>query len=194
MFFLNKYVVWSICIVGIVLVSMFLFTSFLVFRQYQEAAPKNADYLIVLGARVKGEKPSKSLKNRIKIAANYANSNPNTIVIVSGGKGKGEKISEAECMKRELIQLGIQKQRIIKEDQSTNTYQNLIFSKRLLPKGAKTGIVVTNDYHLYRAKKMARKVGLNVYGLPAKTPLKAIPNAYLREPISILKAIFLKQM
>ncbi|WP_245208906.1 YdcF family protein [Gottfriedia endophytica] len=194
MFFLNKYVVWSICIVGIVLVSMFLFTSFLVFRQYQEAAPKNADYLIVLGARVKGEKPSKSLKNRIKVAANYANSNPNTVVIVSGGKGKGEKISEAECMERELIQLGIQKQRIIKEDQSTNTYQNFIFSKRLLPKGAKIGIVVSNDYHLYRAKKMARKVGLNVYGLPAKTPLKAIPNAYLREPISILKAILLKQM
>jgi len=194
LFFLNKYVLWSICVVGIIIISMFLFTSFLVFRQYQETAPKNADYLIVLGARVKGEKPSKSLKYRLKAAANYANSNPNTIVIVSGGKGKGEMISEAECMERELIKLGIQKQRIIKEDQSTNTYQNFIFSKRLLPKGAKTGIVVSNDYHLYRAKKMAKKVGLNVYGLPAKTPLKAIPNAYLREPISILKAILLKQI
>ncbi|PMU55070.1 cytoplasmic protein, partial [Pseudomonas sp. GP01-A3] len=89
-------------------------------------------------------------------------------------------ISEAECMKIELIKLGIEENRIIKEDLSTNTYENMKFSKNFIKENEK-GIIVTNDYHLFRSIKLAEKQGLQIVGLPAKTPTVILPTAYIRE-------------
>ncbi|MEH7118892.1 YdcF family protein [Neobacillus vireti] len=150
-------------------------------------APKNADFLIILGARVKGEEPSPVLTSRIDIAARYLKENKNSIVIASGGKGPGETISEAEAIKRELVMQGIKESRILLEDRSTDTYENIKFSKRLIPPSAKQGIVVTNTFHLYRALSISDYQGLSVKGLPAVTPWSAVLKSYSREYLAITK-------
>ncbi|WP_413300647.1 YdcF family protein [Bacillus sp. 1P10SD] len=149
--------------------------------------PKNADYIIVLGARVKGTVPSLAFASRIKSAANYLKENKDTIVIASGGKGPGEDISEAECIKRELIKRGISESRILLEDRSTDTYENINYSRKLIPKNAQLGLVVTNTFHIYRAVSIARDQGLKINGLPAKNPLQAVVKSYTREYLAITK-------
>lgn len=182
-------------IIGVLLyVTCFLFIGVNSYLQYKHQVPKNADYLIVLGAGLKKNKPTRALRYRIQTAANYAKANDNTVIIASGGKGSDELISEAECMKIELIKLGINEDRIIKEENSTNTYENVKYSKQLLKKEWTNGLLVSNDYHLFRAIKMGKKQGLNLISLPAKTPLVIVPVAFLRETLSILKAYSLKQL
>lgn len=151
------------------------------------APPEKADYLIVLGARVKGTVPSLALQARIDSAAEYLKENEDTIAIASGGKGPGEDISEAESIKNELMALGIDRSRILIEDQSTDTYENIGFSKKLIPHGAKVGLLVTNDFHIFRAKMIAANEGLDLNGLPAKTPVQAVVKSYIREYLALTK-------
>ncbi|WP_147535496.1 YdcF family protein [Bacillus marasmi] len=166
---------------------------YLVYLQYKiylhsEVKPsKNADYLIILGARVHGTTPSLTLQERINTAAEYLKENKSTLAIASGGQGPDEKISEAEAIKRELIKQGIHTSRIILEDRSTDTYQNLKYSKKLLPGDANNGLIVTNEFHLYRSIMIAKDENLFVSGLPAKTPLIAVPKSYSREYLAITK-------
>ncbi|NMD71098.1 YdcF family protein [Bacillus sp. DNRA2] len=156
--------------------------------RYSFAKPdKNADYIIILGARVHGTSPSLTLQERINTASNYLKKNKTTIAIASGGQGPDEEISEAECIKRELMKQGIYESRIILEDRSTDTYENLNFSKKLLPIHAKIGLIVTNDFHIYRSIQIAKDYHLQVSGLPAKTPLIAIPKSYSREYLALTK-------
>ncbi|WHY88310.1 YdcF family protein [Neobacillus novalis] len=177
-------------IVGVIVALGLLYFGFLQFKisQYSNLeAPKNADYIIVLGASVRGTVPSLAFASRINAAAKYLLENKDTIVIASGGKGRGEDISEAESIKRELAKQGISESRIILENRSTDTYENIDFSKKLIPKDAKHGLVVTNTFHQYRAISIARDQGLEVQGLPAKTPLKAVFKSYTREYLAITK-------
>ncbi|WP_042350492.1 YdcF family protein [Bacillus massiliigorillae] len=163
------------------------------FTHYQMQKHKNnnptsgADYMIVLGARVHGTEPSLSLQYRINTAADYLLKSPNTIAIVSGGQGVNEDISEAQVMKDGLIALGVDRQRIIKEDQSTSTYENIKFSKKLIKDSAKRIIVVTNDYHLYRSILIGNQYGLDLEALPAKTPKQALLKSYAREYLALIK-------
>ncbi|MCM3727992.1 YdcF family protein [Neobacillus cucumis] len=150
-------------------------------------ASKSADYLIVLGARVKGKEPSKVLASRIDAAAKYLKKNTDTLAIASGGKGPGEDISEAKAIKRELVSQGINESRILLEDRSTDTYENIEFSKKFIPSNAELGIVVTNTFHLYRALSIAYYQGLNVEGLSANTPWSAVFKSYSREYLAITK-------
>lgn len=149
--------------------------------------PVNADYIIILGAKVNGEIPSLSLQYRIDAAAEYAIENENTIIIASGGQGPGEDITEAEAMRRELVDKGISESKIFLEDKSTSTYENIDFSKQYIPNDAETGIVVTNDYHLYRSLQIAKDANLQVEGLPARTPKVTLVKAYIREYLSVTK-------
>jgi uncharacterized SAM-binding protein YcdF (DUF218 family) len=149
--------------------------------------PENVDYIIILGARVKGTVPSLALKYRIDHAAMYLKENPETIAIASGGKGPGEDISEAESIKRELVGHGIDESRIILEDKSTDTYENIRYSKEFIPENAESGLVVTNDFHIFRAKMIAENEDLQIDGLPAKTPIQAVVKSYLREYLALTK-------
>jgi uncharacterized SAM-binding protein YcdF (DUF218 family) len=172
-----------------------LYVGFLHYKIIHHAkleAPKNADYIIVLGARVKGTVPSLALQFRIDHAAEYLKKNPDTIVIASGGKGPGEDISEAESIKNELIDHGINESRILLEDKSTTTYENIGFSKKLIPKNAEIGLVVTNDFHIFRAKMIANNEGLELSGLPAKTPIQALFKSYVREYLALTKFFILR--
>lgn len=174
----------------IIFAAAIIYAAFLQYKislNYGVVPAKNADYLIVLGARVKGTEPSLTLASRIDAAAVYLKKNPSTIAIASGGQGPGEDISEAECIKRELQKLGINESRIVLEGKSTDTYENIRFSKKLIPKSDKDGVVVTNDFHLYRALSLAADANLKVQGLPADTPLIAVPKSYIREYLAITK-------
>lgn len=117
------------------------------------------DYIIVLGAQVKGTRPSLALRWRIDRAYEYLTENPDTLAVVSGGQGQGEDISEAECMKRELVSRGIPEDRILIEDKSTSTKENIKYSLKIIGQSdAKIGIV-TNNFHVWRAVKIARRAG-----------------------------------
>ncbi|MCC8105833.1 MAG: YdcF family protein [Clostridiales bacterium] len=93
---------------------------------------ENLNYVIVLGAQVRGTSPSLSLKKRLERAAEYAEENPGTIFILSGGQGPDEGISEAECMYQYLVAAGVPEDRLIKEDASTSTRENLTFSAEII--------------------------------------------------------------
>ena len=156
--------------------------------------PQNeADYLIVLGAKVNGTTPSLILQYRINKTAEYMKKHPGTKAIVSGGQGADEGISEAEAMKNGLLSSGIAAERILVEDQSTSTKENLDYSKRLLTEAGGSVkeskvIVVTTDFHVLRAVGIARKAGYEqVEGLAAKSVWYLIPTNYVREFMAVVK-------
>ncbi|MEB2300084.1 YdcF family protein [Lysinibacillus xylanilyticus] len=154
----------------------------------QPAANGTATYMIVLGAKVKtGGIPSLSLKNRLEEAVKYLKKYPHVKVIVSGGKGEDEDRTEASVMLKYLQDNGIDANRIVVEDQSTSTYENLLFSKDLLPKGTKQITIVSNDFHLKRAKYLAESLGFEVDVVAAKTPKSVELKLTLRERAALLK-------
>ena len=104
----------------------------MVLRGFGASAPPSADYLIVLGAQVRPDGPSRVLRYRLDAAADYLRENAKTLCVVTSGKGSNEHISEGECMKQYLVGLGIDGSRIIVEDQAVNTIQNIQFSKALI--------------------------------------------------------------
>jgi len=127
---------WRSFFTGSILVGLLVLIvleGILIYHSTKEADPK-ADYLIVLGAQVKGTTVSKILRKRLDTAVDYLADNPLTQVIVSGGQGNGEAISEAEAMKAYLLSKGIKEDRILKEDKSTKTNENIRFSNKLMKK------------------------------------------------------------
>ena len=150
----------------------------------------DADYLIVLGAGLWGTVPSLSLTERLEIARIYLNEHPDAIAIVSGGQGPGEDITEAEAMNNWLIRRGVAPERIIKEDKSTSTVENLAFSLEIigeLSDGDASVAIVTNEFHLYRAKEYARALGVEAVGVGAKSTHKILAvNYYIREACGVV--------
>lgn len=123
---------------------------------------KTSDAIIVLGCQLHGEIPSAFLRERTLKAAQLYKQNKGKYIIVSGGQGPGETISEAEGMKRILLQEGIPESSIILEDKSRNTNENIKNSKQILDKmNLKSVIVVSNDFHLRRAKVLCDKNNLS---------------------------------
>ena len=134
---------------------------------------QQVDYVVVLGAKVNKHGPSVSLWDRICAAYEYAEAHPEDILILSGGQGTDEPITEAECMYRELVELGIHPGQLRMEDEATSTWENLKFSLDLIE--AETGIrpskigVLSSEYHLFRASLFAKACGVEFVGIPART-------------------------
>ncbi|NLB19253.1 MAG: YdcF family protein [Clostridium sp.] len=181
-----------------ILISLFIVTFIilegLIYYHGHKKPEKEADILIILGARLYGEKPSPALMRRIDAGYTYLTQFEDSLVIVSGGTGDGAPISEALAMKRELMNRGIDEARILLEDQSTNTYENITFSQKILemnqaklPKDEITFGVVTNSFHVFRGKLIAMQAGLDAVGIPAKTPPTTRLKGYVREYFGILK-------
>ncbi len=150
---------------------------------YAEKDCDSADCVIVLGCQVKGETPTPMLCDRLNAALELLESNPNAVCVVSGGQGPQEHISEAEAMRRYLNERGIADKRIITEPLSTSTEENLRFSAELLSERGFKGsiVVVTNEFHQYRADIYARRAGLSVGHHSARTALRLFPNQWVRE-------------
>ncbi len=164
------------------LVLFFLFVECFIFAGSFERAPDRLDAVIVLGAKVNGREPSGSLNERIHAAADYLQANPDTLCIASGGRGDDENISEAECIRENLIALGVDSGRILLEEHSTDTVENLTNSFPLLPDGTETLGVVTNDFHIFRALCTARHLGgYDFYGVPARSSVFGYIHYAMRE-------------
>ncbi len=152
------------------------------------------DYLIILGAGLNGEQLSWTLWERMQKGLDYMEEHPKAKVVLSGGQGPGEKISEAEGMRRFLVSQGIADERIIKEDQSTSTMENFRYSKAILVRrpdfqDSERIAVITNDFHLFRSKMLARRNGLIPVGIPSPTPWYLVPNVYSREYFAVVKSL-----
>lgn len=168
--------------------AIFLCVEGLILSRQNANAKDGAEYLLVLGAQWKQEGPSMVLRYRLDQAIHYLKVNRETKVIVSGGQGANEPISEADGMYAYLVEHGIDGSRILKEDQSTNTYENLKFSARLLDKTQNSVVIVTNGFHVFRAEKLAKAQGyLHVEGLAADSypPMEA--HNLLREFFGVVK-------
>ena len=129
------------------------------------------DYLMVLGAGLRGTKISTSLLYRLETALDFHELYPDVKIIVSGGKGEGEKISEASAMRNFLVDNGVDSSQIIMEDKSTDTYENFLYTKKILDEESEvkdpTVTVISNNFHMFRAKFLAKEVGINTLGYPA---------------------------
>lgn len=169
---------------------LFLFGAVegMILTQYQAYPAPGADYVIILGAQWKPEGPSEVLRRRLNSAVQYLNQNPDTMVIVSGGQGSNEPISEAAGMRQYLSDIGVSDERILMEDQSGNTMENLVFSGRLLDKENDRVVIVTNNFHMFRALRIAGKQGYaKVEGLAASSVTGFVPNNLLREFLGVVK-------
>lgn len=143
--------------------------------------------VIVLGCQVRGNTPSLMLANRLDTAYDYLTENPDAVCIVSGGKGDGENLSEAQCMFNYLTNKGISPERILLEDKSVNTKENIKFSKEIIEENnlSTNTAIVTDIFHQYRASKLVKSNNL-VYGsVPADCVWFLIPTYYVRELVAI---------
>ena len=153
-------------------------------RSDPEAA---VDCVLVLGAGLRGETPSIALAVRLDRAAAYLERYPDVPVVVSGGQGPGEAIAEAEAMYRYLTARGVDPERIIRESRSSNTSENVALSVPLMPEGTTRVAVVSNEFHLYRARALLRRAGMQPLALSAPTPLWYLkPVYYFREYFSVI--------
>lgn len=130
---------------------------------------KDLDFIIVLGAHVDGTRMTLALLERTRRAYQYLKENPHTKAVLSGGKGSGENISEAQAMYQYLVDKGVSPERLLKEEQSTNTKENLLYSlQKIGNKDVSVG-VVTNNFHVFRGTAIARKCGFReVCGIPSR--------------------------
>lgn len=175
-----------------------IFFNFLAIQTiYQFNHPRlNQDYIIVLGAGLlHGDQISRLLGNRIDAAIAFyqkqvKKSGRQPKLVMSGGKGADESVSEAAAMAAYAEKRGIPAADLLLEDRSTNTLENMKFSKQVIARDAGNkkvrAIFTTNNFHLFRAGMYARAAGLKANGIPAKTAFYYWPNAFLREFAAIV--------
>ncbi|MGC6770176.1 YdcF family protein [Enterococcus sp. LJL128] len=166
---------------------------FMILKGTKEQPANQPDTILILGAQVRGSSketayPSTVLTERLDTALPFINKNPNSIIIVCGGQGADEPDSEANVMADYLIDKGIDADRLIREDSSTRTKENIVNAQKKRELG-KT-VIVTSDFHIYRSKLLARRLGIKeISGLPAVSHSSVTPNMYLREIIALGYAV-----
>lgn len=153
-------------------------------------APDDVEYIVVLGAGLHGDVPSLSLTDRLEGALAWLEAHPDCVAVVSGGQGPGETMTEGEAMGVWLEARGIDPARIIVEDRAASTWENLENSFALIRErgGDPDGncAIVTSEYHLYRAKAMAAKLGVECYGVAARTSWPTLMlNYFIREGFAV---------
>jgi len=180
----------SVCI--LFMLSFILTEGLIVFSATADRSAE-VDYLVILGTGLRGEQITPTFKNRLDKGLEYLRTNPGLMVVVTGGQGPGEAISEAEAMRRYLVSNGIDENRIIMEDKSTSTAENMKYSANVLEQ--LTGrrdyriMIVTSEFHLFRSKILARHNGFTAYGIPAPTNPYELPNSFIREYFAVVKSM-----
>lgn len=149
--------------------------------------PKEENTVVVLGCKVNGTSPSLMLRCRLDAAYTYLKEHPDVPVIVCGGQGADEGISEAQCMAEYLEVKGIASERIYREDKSASTRENLANAKEILEKEQWEAqiTVVTDGFHELRAALNAKDLGLEFSAVPAKTPWYLVPSYWVREWLGV---------
>lgn len=173
--------------------TIFIICQGCILTQFFSKGTSNVDYIIVLGAQMRDWGPSVVYKYRLDAAIEYLNSNPNTIVVVTGGQGSNESISEGEGGKIYLVDHGISEDRIVVEDKSVDTKQNVENALALID-GYDDSLkiaIVTNNFHLFRGTYIAQRLtNAEISGIAAYTEYQFLPNNMVRETFGILKDLF----
>lgn len=172
-------------VVGLLL---FVVTEAFIFAHYRDRGRPGLDYIIVLGAQMKPGGPSIVLKFRLDAAYEYLIANEDTICVVSGGQGANEPCSEAQGMYDYLVEKGITPERILMEDKSTDTSENIAFSAEVIGGTDKEVGIVTNNFHVFRGVMLARHAGFeNACGISARSNIYFQPNNLVREFFGVMK-------
>lgn len=213
MFDIPKWVPVSIVTTLVMGVTVMAMICTLVFLGVASEEEPGLDYVIVLGAKVKEHTVSNSLKKRLDKAIDYAQKNPETYLVLSGGKGADEPISEAQAMYKYLVYNGVRPEQLLLEDRSASTVENIAYS-RLVIEGHRERLrlereqqekkrrepylmvddkpveigVLTSNFHVFRARMIARKWGFeHVYGISAQSDPVLFIHLCVRECASIIK-------
>lgn len=183
-----------VCMVAFCIAVAFVTSAFLYIYGNSDNVTYKEDYLVVLGCGLNGSSPTAPLKARLDTAIEYIHKNPDCTIIVSGGQGNGETISEAEAMKKYLVDKGVKENKILEENKSTSTTENFKFSNKISDSGlsGKNAAFITNDFHIYRAASLAKLQGFSLTHTAASTVWYNIFPCYLREMLAIIKMIVLK--
>lgn len=194
--------VWMVFQLLIILFAIWLssfgFISYWLLVGTQNVEIENPQFLVILGAGLNGNQPSLTLQERLETGVTYLQVHQNIPVIVTGGQGPGETVSEAQAMRTYLLQRGISKERIILENRSQSTMENFLFTAKLLKEAKVVSpvriIVVTSDFHLFRAKILAERNGFVIECLPAPTPRYLLPANLLREYFALVKSLIFDRL
>lgn len=186
---------FKIC--GVVLAILFcaeiFLVSFIAVYGVIDKVDFKEDAVIVLGAGIRGELVTMPLKLRLDKAVEYHHKNPDALIVVTGGQGPQESVTEAYAMEKYLIKKGISKEKIIKEEKATSTNENMEFSKEILDSRFENDysvVIITNNFHILRSVNIARKTGFsNVSGFHAGLEWYNLVPCYLRESLAVLKMV-----
>ena len=185
---MKKWKLWLIIIPIALCFALFIVGEIAILTGFVSDVPdEDADYVIVLGAKVNPNAPILSLQKRINASYDYLSEHPTTKVIASGGQGWDEPMSEAQCIEEELIEMGISPDRILREDRSTDTVENIQYSSKLLENTPDTTVlIVSNDFHCFRASGIARRhLNTQVGHLSADSVFFLLPHYMVREFVGV---------
>ena len=175
----------AVMIIGVIL---FVILECLVISGMTENTDEDCRYVIVLGCQIRGDRITRSLRKRLDKAYDYGKKHEDAVIIVSGGKGNGENTTEAEAMFNYLVEKGINPERIIQEDKSYNTDQNMRYSAKLMDDTTAKTAIVTSNFHVYRALRLAKKQGYaKPCGIPAKSDARYQVHYLVREFFALVK-------
>lgn len=165
--------------------------SFIAIYGFYDNVDYKEDAVIVLGAGIRGDRVTLPLKLRLDKAIEYQHKNPDALIVVTGGQGPQETVTEAYAMEKYLIQNGVDKNRIVKEEKATSTSENMKFSKEILDNyytGDYSVVIVTNNFHIFRGSTIAKNAGFqNVSHMHAGLQWYNIMPCFLRESLAVLK-------
>ena len=189
---LSKRLLSVILILALLAGISFVWIEALIFGGRTGDPTEDADLLVVLGAGLNGMVPSAVLTSRLRVTCDYMQAHPGCVAILTGSMGPNELRTEASAMAEYLQDRGIDPSRLYLEEEAHNTAQNIKFSVALMEEiplpDDPTVMVVSNEFHLYRAERIFERYGMDVYSLPAATPkIGLIPlNSYVREYCSVV--------
>ncbi len=171
----------------------FVLISFIAIYGVADNISYREDAVIVLGAGIRGDKVTLPLKMRLDKAIEYHYKNPEALIVVTGGQGFQETVTEAYAMEKYLVEHGVEKNKIIKEEKATSTAENMEYSKVLLDKYFENDysiVVVTNNFHVFRGTRIAIKTGFkDVSHMHAGLQWYNLMPCYLRESLAVLKML-----
>ena len=189
-------IIYFVClIIGIL---CFLILLGLIISGARTDKDRKVDAVIVLGAGLINDKPSLILAARLDAALAYLQTQEDIPVIVTGGLGQGRSVTESEAMARYLVARGLDESRIWKEEASTSTHENIKFTIETIAENGMDAenikvAIVSNDFHLYRAKLIAEKAGLDAVGVAAETTgLHRKVIYYFREPFALANELLFR--
>lgn len=170
-------IITAVSLVLAVVISVFML------REANDPPKDENTTVVVLGCKVKDGRPSLMLGRRLEAAYTYLSEHEGVCAVVSGGQGKDESISEAQCMRDWLVERGIAPERIFMEDKSVNTEENLRFSQKIIAeKGLpETVTLITDGFHQLRAEMIAENLDISAYNISGKTPWYLLPTYWVRE-------------